>query len=215
MLIKDSVNIPRLEAGEKRDEHRQQIADTVELKGSNRVLDYETGPTNPLRQWGKPMGTLAFEKKLAAIMPPWIKFMPHAWNSNSKRSIYQVLPDGTLNHLLSYEFPMMPEHSIMERVYEDVPDMTVDNISGKDMPKMEFISPEEGWKFDTSAAPLPGYKREEKAGREKVRGWRTVLLYLSTLLEVVSVAEVERIFGADDRKEWAHKTGKQFAPTAW
>ena len=74
MLIKDSMNIPRLAEGARREAHRQEIADTVSLKTAAEVKDWENSPTNPMRQWGKAMMTADFEKKLAPILPAFIKF---------------------------------------------------------------------------------------------------------------------------------------------
>lgn len=212
MLIKDSMNIPRLEKGIRREAHRQEIADTVALKTRAEVTDFENSPTNPMRQWGKAMMTADFERKLAPILPPFIKFFEDP-RGEGLRHMYVVAPD-LMEHLLAYPNPHMPEHSVLYTYTEDVPDMSVTHIDRKDVPDAKWISPEEGYEFDTSAAPLAGMKRVTMAGGVALKGWRQVLLQLIGY-GAISVADAERVFGADNRKEWGHKTGKIYAPTVW
>ena len=214
MLIKDEATIANMTAGEKLDAHRQDIQDTIDLKTAARVTDFSNSPTNPLRQWGNALTMEVFESKLATILPHFVRIFDHPSNK-SVRCMHLVLPDGTMEYLqVSWAKGLLPEHSVMYTKYEDVPDLSVDSFSRLDLPKHEFVSMEEGWKFDTSAGPLPGYKRVETVNAEAVRGWRTVLLKL-ILLKVITPAQAEAVFGADDRREWANKTGKQDLPTLW
>lgn len=218
MLIKDESTIARIDSGDKREAHRQDISNNIEQKIAAKVTDFDLSPTNPLRQWGKAMLTYDFETKLKPILPAFCRIMPHPTN-HTKRCMYIACPDGSLEFLLSWEAVHMPEHSVMHTIYEDVPDMSVGvsddtSISRADLPPHEWMGPEEGWKFDTSKAPLAGMKRVETVGSEAIRGWRTCLLKL-IYFEVITVADAERVFGADDRKEWAGKTGKQDIKTLW
>lgn len=214
MLIRDEQTIASMTAGEALDAHRQDIQDTIDLKTQAKVTDFDNSPTNPQRQWGNALPVEVFESKLATILPPFIRIFDHPKNQNV-RCAHLVLPDGTLEYLqVSWTKGLMPEHSIMWTKYEDVPDLMVKSYSARDMPKGEFISEEEGWKFDTSAGPLPGYKRVTTVNAEALRGWRTVLLKF-IVLKVITPSQAEIVFGADDRREWANKTGKQNAPTLW
>jgi hypothetical protein len=214
VLIRDEATIANMTAGEALDAHRQDIQDTIDLKTQAKVTDFANSPTNPMRQWGNAMTMEAFEAKLATILPAFVRIFDHPTNPNV-RCMHLALPDGTLEYLqVSWGKGLLPEHSIMYTKYEDVPDLSIKEYSARDMPKGEFISEEEGWKFDTSAGPLPGYKRVETVNAEAVRGWRTVLLKL-ILLKVITPSQAEIVFGADDRREWANKTGKQNAPTLW
>jgi hypothetical protein len=212
MLIIDDNNKDRLEEGIRREAHRQEIADTVALKTAAEITDFSTAPTNPLRQWGRAMLTQDFERKIAPLLPDFIKCMPDP-RGEGFRHMYVMAP-GLHEHLLAYPNPHMPEHSVMYTYYEDVPDMSVRHIDRKDVPEAEFISPQEGWKFDTSRAPLAGMKRVELPGGVALKGWRQVLIQLITY-GAISAADAERVFGADDRKEWAGKTGKQAVTTPW
>jgi hypothetical protein len=212
MLIIDDANKGRLENGLLREAHRQEIADTVALKTAAEVKDWDNSPTNPMRQWGRAMLTADFEKKLAPILPSFIKCFDDP-RGEGLRHMYVVAPD-LMEHLLAYPNPHMPEHSICYEYTEDVPDMSVTHIDRKDVPDAKWISPSEGFQFDTSDAPLAGMKRVRMMGGVALKGWRQVLLQLIGY-GAITVADAERIFGADNRKEWGHKSGKIHAPTIW
>jgi hypothetical protein len=213
MLIRDEATQIRDHAGTKRAEHRQVVTDTIKHETAAEVRDFDTSPTNPMRQWGAAMPTATFEAKLKPILPAFIVMRDHPTNE-TKRVMYMSLPGGALETLVVYERLISPEHSIMATEFEDVPDMSVEVLDSKDIPKSTFVSPEEGYTFDTTAGPLPGWKRVPSVDVEVYRGWRTVLIRL-VQLGVVNGPQVEAIFGADDRKEWAHGLGKSHNPTLW
>ncbi len=213
MLIKDEGSIKRIQAGDAREEHRADIADGVSLKTAGEVRDFENSPTNPLRQWANPMGAPAFEAKLKKILPDFCRILHHPKNPGLK-CLYVVTPTGELEYIMSWPFPVLPEWSICYTYTEDVPDMSVSHIDKKDLPPHEYISPEEGFDFDTSKAPLVGMKRVTLMGEEAIRGWRVVLMQM-VRYAIITPVQAETEFGISDRQEWAHMMGRYNAPKIW
>jgi hypothetical protein len=213
MLIKSDTEIARGQAGDARSAHRQEIVDTVKHTTLTEVKDFETSLTNPERQRGSMLATPEFERRLRKILPEFITFANHPTNP-SKKTISMAIPGGGLEFLMAYETPWMPEWSIMETVVEDVPDMSVERLTKLDVPKATWTGYEEGFVFDTSAGPLPGYKRVTTMGQELFRGWRVVLMKL-VAYDVVTPAAVEAAFGISTKQEWAHAMGRYDAPTLW
>lgn len=198
----------------KRDQLKQWIAE--QNAAQVYIDDADSDPTLVHRQIGKPMSPKELEMKLSKLCPNLVyKFLPDPnkpLETPRMKAIYQLFPDGHEERIMLYHNAPMPEHSIMSRGTEDVPDMTVTKIDRKDLPKSEFNGKE--MVFDESA-PKPGFKRVTKPARELFRGWRTILLRL-VMDGFLTVSQAEGEFGADNRREWAGKTGKlTFAGTPW
>jgi hypothetical protein len=102
LLIKDEQTLERIETGDNREAHRQDIQDTVDIKTRAEVIDFENSPTNPLRQWGAAMTTADFEEKLTRILPHFCKIMQHPTDV-TKRCLWLVMPDGEREHLTAWE----------------------------------------------------------------------------------------------------------------
>jgi hypothetical protein len=217
-FVHDSESIARIEIGDNREAHRQDIADTTNLMTTAEVTNFDASPTNPMRQWGNGMPTATFEMRLIPLMPPFCKIFPHPTNE-TKRCLYITMPDGTLEHITTWEAMFMPEFSVCYEHVEDVPDMTVGvsdatAISRADLPPHTWDAELGEFVFDTTHQPLAGMKRVKTVGGEAIRGWRSVLQIL-VAYTIITPAQAELAFGAADRKEWAHSMGKQKTPTPW
>ena len=212
-FVHDSETKARIKAGTARDKEIQAVRDEAALRTLTEVKDFETSPTNYHRQMGRSMSADAFEKKIAPILPPCVKIMPDP-RTRELRHFYLIFPDGEMMHLLAFPGEIIPEHTICYTKYEDVVDMDVNHIDRKDLPPHEYNPKSGTWDFDTSSQPLAGMKRVALMDQIALKGWRQILLQLISY-KVITVAQAEAIFGADDRKEWGHKTGKIYAPTIW
>jgi hypothetical protein len=217
-FVHDSESIARLEVGNTRDAHRQDIQDTITQTTLAEVRDYENSPTNPLRQWGRSMTTEAFETKLKRILPSFCKIFPHPTDV-TKHCLYLILPGGEQEFLTAWENPIMPEFAVCYEHWEDVPDMSVGTsdataISRADLPPYEWNAETGEFDFDTTHQPLAGMKRVRTVGGVALKGWRAALMSLVALL-VITPTQAELTFGSCDRKEWAHIMGKQKNPTPW
>jgi hypothetical protein len=111
--------------------------------------------------------------------------------------------------LVPYERGWTPEHSIMMLVEKEIADVDVlsrrKSISRADLPKSEYIRGE-GFVFDPTVT-RPGFRKIKQVGREVTRGWRTVLIRL-LVQGVITLTDVERVFGSDNTPNWAMHTGK-------
>lgn len=198
---------------------RNEVKNWIEAQNADQVYidDADKDPTLVARQMGKPMSPRDLEAKLHRILGPnyLFEYLPdpnHPLEQPRMKQIAQVLPNGRKERILLYHNDVMPEHSIMSRRTEDVPDMTVTHLDRKDFKNAQFKDGD----FEYSGnAVKPGYKRVTKPARELFRGWRTILLRL-VMEGHTGVPSVEKEFGGDNRREWAAKAhGRREFATPW
>ena len=178
------------------------------------VEDSLVDPTNDEKQLGKPISSVTFENILRTVLPLNIAFIDNPWIPD-KKAIVRV--KGTeFETICPYERGLMPEHSVMQLVTKEIPDSEVlgrrKAMNRKDLGKYEYV-PGQGFVFDDTTV-RPGFKRIKQVGRELKRGWRTVLLRL--IQEgLISLYDVERLFGSKDHPSWAQNTGRREAVLPW
>lgn len=208
--------------------HKQSIADWAESQLHDNVWlqDPNTSPTNTLARMGRPMSVEAFEDKLLKINPNFV-FQNIPGNPKNKRLLLRQ-PNGELEYLIVYESgrdeaghpKLIPEYSILEECVDQVIDPKVAmggfRLNRYDLPRHEIIPHEfdkdgnltrEGDVIFDPTDPQPGMVEFRRPWRERVRGYRTVLVLL-VAMEVCSITDVERVFGPGTSREWAAKTGK-------
>ena len=181
-----------------------QVAHAVYLEDNN------LSPANADRQIGQPMFANDLEVRLKKLNPN-LYFESNPFNK-SKKACYLLQPGAGKVFVCAYENGVMPEHSIMKVKEEEVWDVDQVHLNRKDMPKHEFV-PGVGYQFDPTAA-RPGFKKVKLPWGELTRGWRTVLLKI-VISGLATITDVERIFGTDNRPEWAGHTGKKPVTTPW
>jgi len=137
---------------------------------------------NAERQRGKGMTATVFMAKLRTINSNLV-MEPHPHRefkiNADKACIYLLLPNGKKEFVIVCENDFMPEWSVMDTISVRRPDGKVEGM----------------WK----TVQVPGH--------EVKRGWRTVLVRLIHK-GLVSLSEVERVFGVGDRETWRVLTGK-------
>ena len=198
---------------------RENLKRWIEAENAAQVYidDDKADPTLVARQMGKPMAPRDLEAKLKPLLGPnyLFEYLPDPNKPLDRprmKQITKVLPNGTKERVLLYHNDVMPEHSIMSRRTEDVPDMTANKLDRKDFPKAEWNGKEFVWDKTTLK---PGYKRVTKPARELFRGYRTILLRL-VLEGHLGLPSVENAFGSDNRREWAAKAhGRSEFATPW
>lgn len=200
---------------------KQKLLDYIAQEQSHVVLldDKLIDPTNSTKQLGNYMESSLFEKKLITILPPSCFFIDNAWKPGF-RAVVRRAPIATFyvdyETLCPYERGILPEHSVMQLVEKEIPDPDVisrrKSISRKDLGKFEFKKGE-GYIFDDTTVK-PGYKRIKQLGREVKRGWRTICIKL-IMAGVLTLDDVERVFGSKDDARWAAQTGKQTLILPW
>ena len=188
----------------------------AEQTQTSMYIGTDQDPTNAQRQIGRQMSSNEFEGKLRRLVGPNILFEVNGKNRNMK-AIYRRLPDGKKEYICSYHNGFMPEHSIMARSEEEVPEdlsrldpSSAGHLKRKDLPKAEWNGTK--WVFDGGVTP--GLKRVPIVWREHNRGWRTVLLRL-VAAKIITPVQAEATFGSDNRPEWAGHIGKQKVITPW
>lgn len=212
----DSESLRKQAVGLVREKQEDDRLNWVAEQKANMVLldEHDLSPANADRQLGKQYTTAEFETRLRRINPNL--HFEDSPNPTKKRLYF--LKSGKKDFLCLYERGLMPEHSIMQTVYEDIPDpFLIDNpakgLDRKDLPAFEQTAGTEEnpigeIKWKDPEAPKPGTIRVKRAGREVTRGWRTVLMTI-VWHGAASVTAVENMFGSDNRPEWATKLGKQ------
>lgn len=216
MLIVDSANAPRLVAGNKRESHTDQIRTWVAEQTANAVYlkDNDLSPANADRQIGQKMFASELELRLKKLSPNLL-FEVNPFNA-TKKALYHVRRGEGKVFICAYENGVMPEHSIMKVKEELVRDLSVGvpgaPLNRKDLPKHEFV-PGNGFVFDDTVAPL-GFKKVLIPWGEYIRGWRTVTIRLVEQ-KIVTPTQVENIFGADNRPEWARHMGHKDIQLPW
>lgn len=182
----------------------QQVAHAVYLE------DTDLSPANSDRQLGRPMFANELEVRLKKLSSNFLA-ETNPFNA-SKKALYYAYPGKGKVFVCAYENGVMPEHSIMKVKEEEVWDVEQTHIDRKDLPKHEYQRGV-GFRFDPTA-PRPGFKKVKLPWGEQKRGWRTVLLKI-VIGGLATITDVERIFGTDDRAEWAGHTGKKPVTTPW
>lgn len=227
MIIRDENALARLSDEQAQENMWAAAARKAEaLQDSAKLLDDpDINPTDWERQQGRSMTHEDFEAKLIKLLPQ-MRFVPHPKNP-TKRVYYIVEPTGVLSQFCIAEAGRVPENSIMDRVYEDVlspetyrPDYV---LSRKDLPKSEIVPhkfnpdgtlAELGYVDFGKDTLMPGFERKIVAYSEVVRGWRTVLALL-IFAGLLTVSDVEREFGVQDKPSWAGVTGRRSKATPW
>jgi|SRR5579883_2784268 len=216
MLIVDSQVAPRLAAGNFREQKVDQLQKWIEDQTANAIYlkDDDLSPANIERQFGQKLSATELETKLKKINPNLI-FETIVENPGHKR--LSELRRGEKVIICTYPNGIIPEHSFMRVKEEVVQDMNFYNsttatfhLDRKDLPKHEFVEGE-GIKWD--GLPL-GFKKVLIPWGEYLRGWRTVLIRLVEA-GAATPTQVEKIFGSDNRPEWAAHMGKQNIELPW
>lgn len=163
------------------------------------------------------MSYLKLEEKLKRLVPS-ATFHPHP----TKPDIRYMRPNPNLpNEFIVYSSPS-PERSIREvirktRVKPGVMGNPKIQISRADLPKYEISKPI--FRADGSIEKLGEIRWEENSlpagmeyvdepGKELMRGWRTILVYLIGA-RYITPDQAEREFGPANTREWAKHTGKR------
>lgn len=173
------------------------------------IDDKDLAPTNAERQLGQVMWPHEFEPRLKSLVPN-LHFEHNSWNPKMK-ALYLIHPDGTKEYLQAYHNSPMPEYSIFNTREEEIWDGTP-HISRQDLPKGE-IQADGSYAYDSTAA-RPGFKKIKKPWNEITRGWRTVLLRLLGP-GLITINQLETVFGPGNRPSWTAHTGKQKIITNW
>lgn len=222
-IIADDRQRSLIAHGNRVDKQTQDVVDRIKEESAHAVyVDNELiDPTNDLKQLGQVLSSDMLEKRLRTVLPLSIAFIDNPFMKD-KKAIVRVLNKTDLNFgnyetLCAYERGIMPEHSILQRIEEEVPDIDVisrrKSISGRDLPKYEYVRGE-GYRFEEGAV-RPGFKKIKKIGRELKRGWRTVIIKL-LIAKVLTVPDAERLFGSDTTTSWAYHTGrKNYIDVPW
>ena len=184
---------------------RQKVGDHLELRSEKvraatkvALQDYTAfersaeNPTIPERQKGNPLTTIKFVNKVKKILPyvHWV-LNPH---HSDKFGLFLKGKQFT-----SGEYPSMPEWSILEITYEEMPTISPETFTTKEGFKRELFHP-----------GIPPMQRTPAGFREVKRGWRTILLRLIKA-RLLSLETVEQEFGIGNRASWA-ATLKFYSP---
>lgn len=209
-FVHDSATAEReLVIGAQR-KHQAQVDEWAKQEEDSKVIvssSLEVDLTDAERQIGKSLTSAQFEAKLRPYLPSNVVFIDNP-RLASKRAVVFLAP-GTMDGFTTicpYEKGLMPEHSIFAEKEEIIRDFSQTHLDRADFPKHEYV-PGIGFTYEPGALK-PGEKRIQIAWHEVKRGWRTVLLRLIQA-NLLSAATAERLFGADNRPQWANHTGKQ------
>lgn len=214
-LVTNNLQRARILAGDHVEKQKQDILDYIEQEKSHVIYieDKLVNPTDSTKQLGHILLSSIFEKKLATVLPSSITFIENPYRPGFS-AVVRICPKydtnfGQYETLSPYERGVMPEHSILQLVEEEIPDPQIvarrKSLERKDIPKHEYV-PGEGFKFEGDVRP--GFIKVKKLGHEIKRGWRTVLIKL-ILAKVLSVYDAERLFGQDTTTNWAYHTGRK------
>ncbi len=174
---------------------REAAQDNFMRSCANEVKDHVHVPRiqNAEERIGRPMLPETFEAALKKM------------NSNL---VFEVIPENTSHRRVSvvdargktpiccYPNSILPERSIPRLIVKEVPHPT---FTGAGVHRSDFSKDPEALK--------PGWRRILLPWGEKRRGWRTVLVRLIQA-GLISVAQAEAAFGADQTPEWHQYTGK-------
>lgn len=220
-------------------EQDKQASEAEARLAADRHLVLKEGVTgtkvDPLPQFGRTYTHVEFELKLLPLLPARFHIADHPSNP-AMRWIWEEVrgADGQTSRLYvtAYYRGVVPEKSIfyakenirpVSGIYRDSLKGARGqraSISSRDMPKMVHkdnpdsiigydLVPESG-----NQADLPGWTKDIEMGSEKIRGWRTILIYLIAN-GAISLTQAENTFGPADTPEWAGHTGKAPVSTKW
>ena len=220
-LITNDSQKAKLRAGLAAEMEAQRILDYIKDEQSHVVYieDKILNPTDEKKQLGKPLNSDLLEQMLAPVLPSSVRFIDNSWRPGFRAAV-RVLRQGDANHgafetIVPYERGLMPEHSILELVEEEVPDPDVisrrKSLNRKDLGKHEYVR---GKGFVFEEGGQIGYIKNKKLGHEVKRGWRTVLVRL-VQAGFLSVADAERVFGSSNSAGWAQHVKGHQAVTPW
>lgn len=171
------------------------------------VEDGDVDPTDAEAQMGRPYFHTEFESKLIPYLPQNVFFMDHPTKDNI-RAVMRVV-DGKLETICAYDKGVMPERSIWKTRTSWIPNRQQTHFNRKDLPKHEITAAGVEWEGER-----PGWKKIVELWGEQKRGWRTPLVRL-VQKGILSVAQVENLFGSADTIQWANATGKRNLPARY
>lgn len=218
MLVKDSDMIQRHVAAFEYQRDNEQLARYLEdqLKPPGGFNDDQgLSRCNPEKQRGRAMSTEEFERRLSKIAPHLVF---RSYGDSTKRGVYWNFGTPQQKSLAFENSANMPEFSIFEPVNRELQNKIVAHesfrLSGKDLPKYEIVPEERDAAGNITrqaeihwAGPLPGMENREDAWREKVRGWRELLVKL-VIAGQITISAMEQEFGTANRRGYAHYLGK-------
>lgn len=202
-LITNDDQKRKIAEGLRVEKQKQDLLDYVQRERDHIVYieDRLLDPSNNIKQLGQPMTSADLEIRLRKIVPSNVVFIAHPFN-RTKRAAVRIRA-GQTETLVPYESGYMPEHSVLQLVEKEVPDIDVlsrkRSITRADLPAYEYKNGE--FVFDESK-PRPGFTKVKSLGREVTRGWRTILIRL-ILQNIITLADAEKWFGADNSPGWA------------
>jgi hypothetical protein len=226
MLVKDEA----LQARHAQASARAGYADRVneatlnELARARIMEDGDLAPNNPARQLGRCLTPAEFEAQIVAPLGvPNLLFEVHPTNRN-RRCMYQIR-DGEKHLICVYENNPMPEMSIVTGVIKWVPDPAYVGEGGRpveraDLPAsvrpvtveqasiliakggVQHLSDELNKRIADVEPTHLGMLKIMTPGAEKIRGWRTVLVYMMQH-GLVSPEQIRNVVADLDRASWA------------
>lgn len=217
MLVKDSEMIQRHVEQFHYQQDNEKLARYLgdQLKPPGGYDDQGLLRCNPEAQRGHAMSTEEFERKLKSIAPHLTIL---SYGDPTKKGIYWNFGTPDQKAVAFENSTNMPEFSIYEPVVRELQNTIVASdkfrLSGKDLPKHEIVPEERDAAGNVTREAnvlwdglLPGMENVEHAWREKVRGWRQVLVTL-VLEKQITIADMERVFGSANRLGYARYLGK-------
>jgi hypothetical protein len=209
VLIKDSVLQDRHAAINPREEYKARLAAVLkqaeEWDRDVRTFDF----ANKDKQKGRVLMPDQLEAMLLKIIPGGtnrVMFTVHPQNAVFK-CIYVKESDGEFHYKGVYPNGPIPEHTIMTVMEEDVPDPDAKVKTTEDI----YFHQDEELVHIPKGSTVPIIERGKKNTVKRrqywipeVKGWRAVLISL-LIKGVVSLVDVEKIFGYTDDELWAAK----------
>lgn len=213
MFINDEKRLQELAIRKSDEDQKQKVLDyallterfAVKVKSEDDTSIYE-------KQLGSKLTPAEFETKLKKINP---NFIFRSFN-NKKGELIRGLCLPVVPYADAYSVDIIPEFSVLtlkREVVQDPSALRADFVlNRKDLPKGKWVQYDNGdgtitagWEFESDV--FPGMKVQNTQWHEKIRGWRTLLSRM-IIRGILNVTEVEKEFGAADRKSWAVRTGR-------
>lgn len=218
MLVKDTETIEQHLAAARFQQENEALARYLEdqLKPPGGYGDDQgLKRCNPEAQRGRTMSTEDFERKLSSIAPHLVF---KSYGDPTKKAVYWNVGRPNQQGLAFENSLSMPEFSIFELVKRELqnPIVASENfrLDARDLPKYEIVPEERDAEGNITREAdinwydsLPGMAEQEDAWREKVRGWRQLLVML-VLEGQITIADMERVFGSANRRGYALYLGK-------
>lgn len=218
MLVKDTETIEQHLAAARFQQENEALARYLEdqLKPPGGYGDDQgLKRCNPEAQRGRTMSTEDFERKLSSIAP---QLVFRSYGDPTKKGVYWNVGKPNQQGLAFENSLSMPEFSIYELVQRELQNPIVADenfrLDARDLPKYEIVPEEHDAEGNITREAdihwydsLPGMDLQEDAWREKVRGWRQLLVML-VIEGQISIADMERVFGSTNRRGYALYLGK-------